>query len=157
MLGLIWLLRKGVYGSRISARASSAAGLNCWGWSCCQEECLCLGLIMQGVQEGDTVRKGHLHPAFQSHLAPDSPAAPPLARGDNMWVTTLPSAERWRCGGIPGTILVLAQMWKEANIHLPGLVEHGNPRGKWSSPVELQVIGHVHRQVGAGKDIEGTV
>lgn len=31
VLGLIWLLRKGVYGSRISAGASSAAGLNCWG------------------------------------------------------------------------------------------------------------------------------
>lgn len=30
VLGLIWLLRKGVYGSRISAGASSAAGLNCW-------------------------------------------------------------------------------------------------------------------------------
>lgn len=133
------MLRKGVYGSKISARASSAAGLNCWGRSRCQEECLCLGLIMQGVQEGGIVSKR----AFPSPCtappgpawgaAQDSPSAPPLARGDNVWATTPPPAERRRFGGTPVTTLVPAKMWKEENIHLPGVVEHGNARGKWSS------------------------
>lgn len=102
---------------------------------------------MSGADNAGGSGRGHSkQKGISIQLAPDSPTAPPLARGDNLWLTTLPAAMRWIREGIPGAILVLARMWKEANIHLPGVVEHGNPRGKWSSLVELQVIGHVHRQ-----------
>lgn len=156
MLGIIWLLRKGVYGSRISARASSAAGLNCWGWSRCQEECLYLGLTMQGVQEGDTVSQRASPPPFP---------VPPGPRLTNC--TTF--SKRGQCVGDHPASSREMELWGYPRYNpSPGKnverSKHSSPwgSGTWESQGKMELpcgaaTGHVHRRVGAGKDIEGTV
>lgn len=129
VLGLIWLLRKGVHGSRISAR----------GQLCCGVELL--GLIpfpggefvswadnAGGFRKGAQWAEGHLHSPFQlqthwmHHLQQEG--------------TMCGWDERWRCGGTLDTALVLARTCKEANIHLsPWGSGTGESWGKWSSLV----------------------
>lgn len=103
----------------------------------------CLELIMRWFHEGGVLSKRASPSPFTvpsglgRWTTQDSPTAPPLARGVCRRATPCSSSGRDGMGASQVHPLVLARIWKEANIRLPGAVEHarvhGKPRGKRSS------------------------